>query len=146
MASNWIPKELWLAVNFAAKMVRENGYFNKAVNTAANYYKVNPNDVERELRKRQAKGQKGSKRGTYKWWVVELLCATDADPEWFIEDIKVVKALNEKNARSNTWDTERMSMLADYGGSYAPFYVAKANGPFNSKKEAEDHKSKYERG
>ena len=45
----YIPKQYYAAVMFACKMIRENGYFNKAINTAANYYNVNPKEVEKHV-------------------------------------------------------------------------------------------------
>ena len=62
----WVPKEYYPAVVFACKMIRENGYFNRAIHTAAKYYKVDEKKLESLVRERQAAGQKGKKRGTYK--------------------------------------------------------------------------------
>lgn len=62
----WVPKECYPAVVFACKMIRENGYFNRAIHTAAKYYKVDGKKLESLVRERQAAGQQGKKRGTYK--------------------------------------------------------------------------------
>jgi hypothetical protein len=52
-------KKLYAAVMFACKMIREEGYFNKAVKIAARYYDVDADDVANEIRKRQSVGQMG---------------------------------------------------------------------------------------
>lgn len=65
---SFVEKNLWLATNFAAKMIKENGYRNKAIKIASNYYKVNPADVEAELNKRISKSTKGKKRESMKTW------------------------------------------------------------------------------
>ena len=36
----YVPKEYYSAVMFACKLIRENGYFNKAIKTAAKYLSV----------------------------------------------------------------------------------------------------------
>lgn len=65
----YVPKEYYPAVQFACKMIRENGYFNKAVRTAANYYGVDEETLAWHIRKRQGAGQKGTAR-SYKYYVV----------------------------------------------------------------------------
>lgn len=53
--------QLYAAVKCACRMIRETGYFNKACQYAADEYGFNFEDIAKEVRKRQAAGQKGSK-------------------------------------------------------------------------------------
>lgn len=54
----YIPKEYYPAVMFACKIIRENGWFNKAINTAAKYYGVNREELKSHVRARQGAGQR----------------------------------------------------------------------------------------
>lgn len=47
-------------VMFACKMIRQDGYFNRAVSTAAKYYNVDADEVTNHVRARQAAGQQGT--------------------------------------------------------------------------------------
>ena len=38
----YVPKEYYPAVMFACKIIRQNGTFNKAINSSAKYYGVDP--------------------------------------------------------------------------------------------------------
>ena len=69
----YIPdKTLYAAVMYACKMIRETGWFNKAVEEASDYYDVPEEDIAREIRKRQSVGQKNSsKKRKYKWYIVD---------------------------------------------------------------------------
>jgi len=66
--SEYIEKNLWLATNFAAKMIRETGHRNKSIRIASGYYNVDEDDVSKQLSIRQSKGQKGKKRGKFYWF------------------------------------------------------------------------------
>ena len=56
----FIPdKRMYAAVMGACKYIRETGYFNKAVQYNADKFGVDPNELEKEIRKRQSAGQKG---------------------------------------------------------------------------------------
>lgn len=70
----YIPKEYYSAVMFACKMIRENGYFNKAIKAAAKYYDVDETTLEKHVRARQGAGQKGSTR---KYYYFVLFCVKD---------------------------------------------------------------------
>lgn len=62
----WIEKKYYPAVMFACKLIREDGYFNKAIKASAKYYKVDEETLKSLVRERQAAEQRGKKRGTYK--------------------------------------------------------------------------------
>lgn len=55
---SYIPREYYPAVMFAAKMVRENGWFNRACKTAADYYCVDERKVREYLSQRSQDGKK----------------------------------------------------------------------------------------
>ncbi len=69
-------KKLYAAAMFACKMIREEGFFNKAVARAADHYNVDEEDVAKEVRKRQSAGQKGKPLGKMKWFIV---CSNTGD-------------------------------------------------------------------
>lgn len=99
----WIPKEYYSAVIFACKMIRDNGYFNKAINTAANYYGVNAEKLSEFVRERQSAGQKGKKRGNYKHYrfkgKADLFYGESQSFFGTHHFDETFKALNESNAR-----------------------------------------------
>jgi len=72
--SEWIPKDLWMATQFACKLIRENHWFNKDCQTAADCYGVNVEDVMAQVRKRQSAGQKRANasrpKKRMKWFVL----------------------------------------------------------------------------
>lgn len=97
----WIPKEYYAAVMFACKMLREGGFFNRSVTTAANYYGVDPDVLAEHVRARQAAGQRGKKRGTYKTYRFKgtaLYQVRERDCDEKVFDVKI-NALSIKNAR-----------------------------------------------
>lgn len=97
----WIPKEYYAAVMFACKMLRENGFFNRSITTAANYYGVDPDVLAKHVRARQAAGQRGKKRGTYKTYRFKGTAEHYFRERFYgdvVFDVKI-KALSLKNAR-----------------------------------------------
>lgn len=108
----YIPKEYYAAVMFAAKMVREEGTFNRAVKIASDYYGVDQEEVAKHLRKRQAAGQKGKKRASYHWYVIPYVVYDGDDHFYGIDScvrdghapsIKIAKATSERNATHQVW-------------------------------------------
>ena len=109
----YVPKEYYTAVIFACKMIRENGYFNKAIKTAANYYGVDADELEKHVRKRQGAGQKGKSR-KYFYYVVTYYPSGEDDmklyemtPEELLsqcreQTVKATSAANAEHAISNT--------------------------------------------
>lgn len=53
-----VPKKLWPAVSFACRILRERRTFNRAIEIASNYYKVDPNEVKKHVVSRIQAGQK----------------------------------------------------------------------------------------
>lgn len=114
----YIPKEYYAAVMFACKMIRENGYFNKAIRTAANYYGVDEDTLEMHVRKRQGAGQKGTTR-KYKYYVVAGFddfqanddCGTCDSWDYTLNEFKekshkhIVKSTSKENAekQARSW-------------------------------------------
>ena len=62
----YIPKEYYAATMFACKLIRQDGFFNKAINSSAKYYGVDKDELIKHVRARQGAGQRGKKRGKYK--------------------------------------------------------------------------------
>ena len=128
-------KKLYAAVMFACKMIRENGFFNKACEKAADYYNVDVDDVEKEVRRRQAAGQQGKQRGKMKWFIVcESVCDVPSST------LNVKKFWIKRGKNSDTASRRDMS--------YHEFCNMMENdvirtvdvvGEYDTKKEALDH-------
>ena len=58
----YIPRDYYPAVIQACKMIRETGWFNKAVSYYARQYDLDETELAFHIRKRQAAGQKGKRR------------------------------------------------------------------------------------
>jgi len=94
-----IPKDLWLATEFACKMIRENRWFNKDCKIAANYYGVKVDDVMAQVRKRQSAGQKranaNAPKKKMKWFVLKEQ-GIDECESWWEGGFIVCKGFSEK--------------------------------------------------
>ena len=137
--SDWIPREYYAAVRFAAKMVRETGWFNKAVRTAANYYDVDEEMLGKYLNTwthSSPKLQQRPKGFKMKWFIVETKIACDANPEWNSSySIAYGKTAETVADRYREMDF-RFDRQNDYGGSYAPYRVSEVIGEYSKKDEA----------
>lgn len=106
-------KNMYAAVMGACSYIRDTGYFHKAVSYYADKYKVDEKELEREIRKRQAAGQKGKTRkykyfvvkGYTDYWVhdydVDLLFSQYYPEKWREERkyvARIIKAANRENA------------------------------------------------
>ena len=60
---SFVRKDLWLATNFAVKMIKQTGYRNKSIKKAAEYYGVSVEEVKKEINKRISRSTKGKKKG-----------------------------------------------------------------------------------
>ena len=107
---------------FACKLIRETGYFNKAVEEAADYYNVDEDELKRHIRERQAAGQKGKAKGRkYRWFILSRYELSDALSFCEYGDYDIIRATSYTNAILHFAEAdERETMRRDYGGSYAP--------------------------
>lgn len=133
--------ELYKATIFACKMIRQNGYFNKAVNTAAKYYHVSADDVAAEVRKRQSAGQKKANREkpkkTYSYYAIRFhWYSTYYNEHKPGHEYAVKRATSEANARAALPKQGKTDDI--YGWAFLPVtdegYVA----AFKTKAEAEE--------
>ena len=68
----YIPKKIYPAVMYACRLIREDGYFNKAIRAASEYYGIDEDVITEHVRKRIAAGKKVKyKPFRYKYFVVE---------------------------------------------------------------------------
>lgn len=133
----YIPKPYYAATMFACKMIRENGYFNKAIRTAARYYGVDSSELAKHVRARQAAGQKGKKRGSMMWFVVVEFYGSDANGE-HESGCSIVRGKSLHTVERRLFDEDmRFNKRMDYGGSYAPYKRHVVYGPYDTKEEAE---------
>lgn len=98
----YIPKEYYAAVMFACKMIRNDGYFNKAVNTAAKYYHVDASEVAYHVRARQSAGQEGASKGRkYSWYIIATITQSCEGSQSHINGISYEKATSLENAQKH---------------------------------------------
>ena len=103
----YIPKKYYLAVMFACKLIREYGYFNRAIKIASGYYKVDPDEIEAHVRARQAAGQKEKEWDTYKKYRFKGKYSVFNDgyycePETPFDH--TIKAINLRNAKKRLYN------------------------------------------
>ena len=137
----YIPKDYYPAVMFACKLIREHGTFNRAIETASNYYNVNKSTLEKHVRARQAAGQKGRK-GTntgkkLKWWFVPRY--QNAPHEQFYEIAPIVKRGYSQKTISNTLCREDKTPV----WSESFYSYGEAVGPYDTKDDAESAAKQY---
>lgn len=131
-------KKLYAAVMFACKMIRENGYFNKAVKIAANYYDVDENEVIAQVRARQSAGQKKANAKTkrkYKWFTCCIVTQSFGVGQQDVSEPFVRRGLDAKNI-------SRDEGHFYYGGNYEWESFETAMKEYETKKEAEAHLQK----
>lgn len=124
-------KELFKAVMFARKMVRETGYFNKSCRTAANYYGVDEADIAKYVRQAQSDGRKkkakpsANKGKKLKYFIVQKQSTCDATGTWnACEEAKIVKGYGAESVVKKYTDLDyQESARNDYGGSYSPVFA-----------------------
>ena len=144
-------KRLYAAVMCACKMIRENGWFNKAVEYAAETYGFEFDKVAEEVRKRQAAGRRASEeekkeRGektTYKWFIYCIARASDArvDPLWDTRHLLRVRRSHSAD-KLKKWLADltfEWSKREYTGSNYDIYYHSDVYGEYGTKAEAEAH-------
>lgn len=137
----YIPREYYPAVMFACKMVRESGYKNKAIRTAARYYGVDEDEVRKHFEARTAAGArgKGNTGKKYKYFVVGTYYGSDA--EGMNESpsrVEVVKGISKDTVENRFAESDLyFDKSNDYGGSYARYRIHTVIGEYETKEEAE---------
>ncbi len=116
-------KNMFAAVMFACKLIRETGYFNKAVRKTADYYNVDADELIRHIRERQAAGQRGRAKGRkYRWFILNEYQETEAQGIMNCHNYCIIRATCYENASSRFSEKDwRESVAQDYGGNYAPW-------------------------
>lgn len=101
----YIPKRLYPAVMFACKLIRENGWFNKAIEAAARWSGEDPNEIAKHVRARQGAGQRAKSSGRkYKWYAVEYCTCYERGLDYFdpaYASYTVEKATSADNAKKH---------------------------------------------
>lgn len=148
----WIPGNYYAAVRYANKMIRETGWFNRAIETASDYYNVDEEELKEYVvnwRKECNAAKKAEQQDTdepyYKWYIVISDTTTVTmreyeSPCWSI-DVKRSKSFdNLKNKLAE--EDYRYVMQHDWLDTLCYSYIW--NEGFSSKKEAEKTKEKVE--
>lgn len=140
-------KNMYAAVMSACRYIRKTGYFNKAVSYNAQWYGVDPDELAKEIRKRQAVGQKKSTaKRQYKYFLVLSVTESKEGSARSINDIEVVRGISKESVGRRYLDSDfRRTRAADYGGYYAPYYYHDVVGEYDTKEEAEMAKLEFRR-
>lgn len=94
----FIPKNLYPAVMFAAKLVREKGTFNECCRIASRYYRVSEDEVRKHLQARCHSGQKGRSHKPFKYFTA---CAIELQGDAGLVAVscpQILKATTKENA------------------------------------------------
>lgn len=127
----YIPKPYYSAVMLACKIIREEQAFNKAINSAAKYYGVNKEELERHVRARQGAGQKNStKTRKYKYYVCCECTICEGPSTWDRPSVR--KATSRKNAANQV-----PKYYGGGDGAYAWETFGDCISEYNTKEEAE---------
>jgi hypothetical protein len=141
-------KQMVAAVLGACKMISDTGYFNKAVSYYSEKYDVDKEELAKNIRARQAAGQKG-RTCKYRYYAVlffkDYYTADDAGTRasWIWEEqdakkhtyVKVLRATNKKNAETQIDNMGDACFPYKSGTDYWVFHIKE----FTEKKEAEKY-------
>lgn len=148
----YIPHEYYAAVMFACKMIKEKGYKNKAISTAASYYGVDEDEVRKHVEARAAAGQRGKKSPAagkkYKYFIVGEFYGNDANGlNKNPSSIRICKGLTKDTVERRFTDADfEFDKRNDYGGSYAPYRLHSVLGEYQTLAEAEQAAKKIKVG
>lgn len=105
----------------ACRYISSTGYFNKAISYYADKYNVSEEELTKNVRARQAAGQKQSnekKPRKYKWFAVEYSMGNERNGGAYFEPLyaqyEVAKGISPKTVKN------RLSAHDDYMSEYAP--------------------------
>ena len=137
----YIPKAYYAAVMFACKLIRETGYKNKSIQTAARYYDVDEDEVRKHVDRRAAAGAKG-KRSTakgrkYKWFVIGTVYGSDAAGIIEPNGLQICKGADKNTVlRRFSEGDDKFNRRNDYGGAYSPYRYHVVVGEYETESEA----------
>ena len=143
-------KRMFAAVMCACRMIRDSGWFNKAVSYAADKFNVDEKILATHIRERQAAGQRKkqtAKGRKYKWFISEKWVSCDADGAGNSLGFSIIRASSHDNAQtrfcmSDFEETKRN----DYGGAYSlvfNHYIRGNSEGYTTKTEALEALKKY---
>ena len=93
-------KNLYKAVMLACKILRDEGHFNKAINSASKYYDIEKDEIIKYVRMRQGHGQKlSNKKHPRKYLYYAIHVEGDNGVGCFMR-----KATSQQNAESQIWE------------------------------------------
>lgn len=136
---SWIPKEYYPAVMFAAKLVRQSGWFNKACRTAANYYGVDEDKVREYLSKRSHEGQAAKPKPAKKraYFVIEESTYTCEGSEHYTRYFTTMGYSESAVNRRLTDSDIKFSIRNETGSYYSKDRFSSIVGEFATQAEAE---------
>lgn len=141
-------KAMVAAVLGACSYIRETGYFNKAVRYYSEKYDVDPDELEKNIRARQAAGQRSKSTAgrTYKYFIVARIITNDANYNDIPYRYDIVRGISEKTVKARFTESDWNNTTRNYtGSSYDPCYEHKIIGEYATKQEAEEALDKIER-
>lgn len=136
-------KKMYAAVMNACKYIRETGYFNKAVSYNAQRFGVDPDELAKEIRKRQSAGQKAkskTEKRKYKYFIVLSIVESCEGSERYVDKAFVAKGLSKDSVDKKYIDLDfRRTRAADTGSYYSPCYLHETIKEFDTKEEADSY-------
>lgn len=94
-------KNLYKAVMLACKILRDEGHFNKAINSASKYYDIEKDEIIKYVRMRQGHGQKlANKKSPRKYFYYALKVKGD----YYGEGCFMRKATSSQNAENQIYE------------------------------------------
>ena len=137
----YVPRDYYPAVMFACKLIREHGTFNRAIETAADYYNVDEDTLAKHVRERQAAGQKGKKGTTagkkLKWWFIPTYQNAPHENCWEVMPI-VKRGYSPESIRNTLVREDKTPIWSEHFKSHGD-----AVGPYDSKDEAIEAARQY---
>ena len=121
----YIPKEYYAATMFACKMIRENGYFNRAIEIASRYYDVDSEELKYHVNARKNAGENKHNKGKkLKYFVVERVAETCEGSD-FNCYYTIRRKFSKKSLQKElNLEDKKETITKDTGSYYSPSYYS----------------------
>lgn len=138
----FVPKEIYPAVMFAEKMIKEGESFGMAAYKSANYYCVDFDELKHQLAIRQGVRRRGrpsvNKGKTYKYYVVAYVSFVEATGSFDCISVSVDKGLSRETVENKYDEADfRRTRHHDTGSAWSPSFFHRVVGEYDTKEEAE---------
>ena len=136
-------KRMYARVMCACSMIRESGWFNKAVEYAADKYGVDEEKLAGHIRQRQAAGRKAKKPATprkYHYFIRLKYDASAEGSEHIFKGAEIIKAVSKENVENRLAEFDLYVTRKQDTGSYydSAQYHELMDVAFDTKEQAEE--------